>query len=181
MSVGKRIESFRKKKELTIEALAQAAGVKAPVLQAIENEEVVPAIGVMVKLARALGQRLGSFMDDQFREDPLIVHKTDRDSCRQTVGSSDNPYEYYSLGKGKPDRHTEPFYVVIPPGDIPLSSHEGEEFIFVQKGKLELHCGKSVEVLGEGDSAYYNSLLPHSLKAAGNQSAEIVAIVFTPF
>ena len=66
MSVGKRIESFRQRKDLSIEALAEAAGIKTQVLQAIESGDVYPAIGVLIKLARALGLRLGSFMDDQF-------------------------------------------------------------------------------------------------------------------
>lgn len=179
MSVGKRIESFRKQKELSIKALSEASGVKVPVLEAIEKEEVVPAIGVMVRLARALGQRLGSFMDDQFQEDPLIVRESDR-KTRPGMGSSGLPYEYFSLGRGKPDRHIEPFYIVISTNEIETSTHEGEEFIYVLSGQLELHCGKSVNILNPGDSAYYNSLLPHALRAVGTEPAEIIASVFTP-
>lgn len=181
MSVGKRIESFRQRKDLSVEALAEAAGIKTQVLQAIENDDVYPAIGVLIKLARALGLRLGSFMDDQFKEDPLVVLKAKRIGRRQNIGSNANPYEYYSLGQGKPDRHMEPFYVVVGPNEMPLSSHEGEEFIYVVQGSLELRCGNKVQVLEPGDSVYYNSLLPHSLRAAGSDTAEIVATVFTPF
>ena len=94
MSVGKRIESFRKTKEITIEDLAKRSGVKLQIIQAIENEEVVPSIGVMIKLARALGLRLGSFMDDQFKEDPLIVRKADRAERLQKSASSSDGYEY---------------------------------------------------------------------------------------
>jgi len=75
----------------------------------------------------------------------------------------------------------EPFYVIIGPNEMPLSSHEGEEFIYVIKGMLELRCGNKVQVLEAGDSVYYNSLLPHVLKSVGPDSAEIVATVFTPF
>lgn len=181
MSVGKRIESFRQRKEMSVEELARVAGVKTQVLQAIESGDVYPAIGVLIKLARALGQRLGSFMDDQFKDDPLVVLKAERDCRRQSVGSNANPYEYYSLGQGKPDRHMEPFYVIVGSNEMPLSSHEGEEFIYVIKGRLELRCGNKVQVLEPGDSVYYNSLLPHVLKSIGPDSAEIVATVFTPF
>ncbi|MBO4716089.1 MAG: cupin domain-containing protein [Verrucomicrobia bacterium] len=181
MSVGKRIESFRKKKELTIENLAEKSGVKLQIIQAIENEEVVPSIGTMIKLARALGLRLGSFMDDQFKEDPLIVRKADRAERLQKSASSSDGYEYYSLGEGKPDRHTEPFYVVIDSKENHTSSHEGEEFIYVVSGQLELTCGKTVEILNPGDTAYYDSLVPHSLRSAGTAPAEIVAVVMTPF
>ena len=173
MSVGKRIESFRKTKEITIEDLAKRSGVKLQIVQAIENEEVVPSIGVMIKL--------GSFMDDQFKEDPLIVRKADRAERLQKSASSSDGYEYYSLGEGKPDRHTEPFYVVIDSKENHTSSHEGEEFIYVVSGQLELTCGNTVEILNPGDTAYYDSLVPHSLRAAGTAPAEIVAVVMTPF
>ncbi len=166
---------------MSVEELARVAGVKTQVLQAIESGDVYPAIGVLIKLARALGQRLGSFMDDQFKDDPLVVLKAERDCRRQSVGSNANPYEYYSLGQGKPDRHMEPFYVIVGSNEMPLSSHEGEEFIYVIKGRLELRCGNKVQVLEPGDSVYYNSLLPHVLKSVGPDSAEIVATVFTPF
>lgn len=166
---------------MSVEELARVAGVKTQVLQAIESGDVYPAIGVLIKLARALGQRLGSFMDDQFKDDPLVVLKAERDCRRQSVGSNANPYEYYSLGQGKPDRHMEPFYVIVGSNEMPLSSHEGEEFIYVIKGRLELRCGNKVQVLEPGDSVYYNSLLPHVLKSIGPDSAEIVATVFTPF
>lgn len=181
MSVGKRIESFRQRKEMSVDELAKLTGVKTQILEAIERGEVFPAIGVLIKLARALGQRLGSFMDDQFKEDPLVVLKKDRDCRRQKIASNANPYEYYSLGQGKPDRHLEPFYVIIGSDEMPLSSHEGEEFIHVIKGRLELRCGNKVQVLEAGDSVYYNSLLPHALRSVGPDSAEIVASVFTPF
>ena len=71
--------------------------------------------------------------------------------------------------------------MVIDSKENHTSSHEGEEFIYVVSGQLELTCGKTVEILNPGDTAYYDSLVPHSLRAAGTAPAEIVAVVMTPF
>ena len=121
-------------------------------LQAIETEQVYPALGVLVKLARALGQRLGTFMDDQFREDPLIVRKDERkQEMAQHKGETPGPYRYFPLGRGKTDRHMEPFFIEIDPHqEQATSSHEGEEFIVVVSGEVELLYGKKTFQLHAG-------------------------------
>ena len=66
-----------------------------------------------MKLSRALGQRLGTFMDDQFIEDPLIVRggRAEGRDRRAAAGAGPDHAHYYALGKGKTDRHMDPFYI----------------------------------------------------------------------
>jgi len=165
------------------EQLAKAAGLDLALVQAIESEQVYPMLGVLIKLSRALGQRLGTFMDDQFREDPLIARKEERLEARaQHKGEALDLYHYYPLARGKTDRHMEPFYVEIAsdPGKTP-SSHEGEEFIIVLSGEVELLYGKKSYTLTPGDSMYYNSIVPHYVGAVGEGKAEVYAVMFMPF
>ena len=181
--LGKRIKTFRERLEMSQEDIAKAAGIDLALLKGIEDEQVYPALGVLVKLARALGQRLGTFMDDQFREDPLIVRK---DARKQGVahhkGEAPGPYRYFPLGRGKTDRHMDPFFIQIDPHqDETLSSHEGEEFIIVVSGEVELVYGKQTFRLQAGDTMYYNSIVPHFVGAAGDAPAEIYGVVFMPF
>ncbi len=178
-----RIKTFRERLELSQAELARAAGLDVSLVQGIEDEQVYPALGVLVKLSRALGQRLGTFMDDQFRADPLVVRKDDRkEELAPHKGDVPAPYRYFPLGRGKTDRHMEPFFIRIDPHqeDAP-SSHEGEEFIIVISGTVLLRYGQRTETLAPGDSTYYNSIMPHSVSAAGDVPAEIYAVVFQPF
>jgi len=181
--LSKRIAMFRERLEMSPEELAKAAGLDVALVRAIESEQVYPAIGVQIKLARALGQRLGTFMDDQFREDPLIVRMEDRTrEMAQHKGASPEAYAYYPLGRGKTDRHMEPLFVEIyPHTEKTPSSHEGEEFIVVLSGEVELVYGRQTFQLKPGDSMYYNSIVPHFVGAVGNQKAEIYGVVFMPF
>ena len=71
--VGKRVKMFREKLKMTLADLAEKSGVSVAVIASIEEGEVLPALGVLTKLSRALGQRLGTFMDDQFKPDPIIT------------------------------------------------------------------------------------------------------------
>lgn len=181
--LGRRIKMYRKRLEMSPTDLAKATGLNVTLLQAIEEEQVYPALGILVKLSRALGQRLGTFMDDQFREDPLVVRKSDRKAqMAHHKGETPAPYSYFPLGSGKTDRHMEPFFIEIDPHqEKETSSHEGEEFIVVVSGEVELIYGKQNFLLQPGDSMYYNSIVPHFVGAANGQKAEIYATVFMPF
>jgi transcriptional regulator with XRE-family HTH domain len=181
--LGARIRTYRERLELSPDDLGKATGLDASLIRAIEDGQVYPVLGVLVKLARALGQRLGTFMDDQFREDPLIVRADARAAeVAAHKGEIVAPYRYFPLGRGKTDRHMEPFFIEIDPHqDRTLSSHEGEEFIVVVSGEVALAYGHKSYTLKAGDSMYYNSIVPHNVAAAGDATASIYAVVFMPF
>jgi len=181
--VGERIQTYRERLQMTVEALAASSGVSAGVIVAIEAGEVYPALGVLVRLSRALGQRLGTFMDDQYAPDPVIIHADARAGERTShKACASGGFNYFPLGRGKTDRHMEPFYIEIAAdADASFSSHEGEEFIVVVSGEIELVYGGVPHVLKPGDSAYYNSVVQHLVKASGGRSATIYAAVFMPF
>lgn len=181
--LGTRIRTYRERLGLTPEDLAKNAGLDLVLLKNIEDNKSYPAIGVLVKLSRALGQRLGTFMDDQFIEDPLIVRADARkEETMGPRGAGPDHAHYFALGKGKTDRHMDPFYIEFNgAGEKPLSSHEGEEFIIVLTGKIELIYGKQTFTLGPGDSMYYNSVVPHHVGSATDGPASIYASVYTPF
>lgn len=182
MKVGERIRTYRERLQMSVEALAEASGVSADVIATIEAGQAYPALGILVKLSRALGQRLGTFMDDQFRPDPVIVRSPER-ACEKAchkAGATEG-LRYAPLGRGKPDRHMEPFLIELAAGAIPpVSSHEGEEFLFVLSGEALLVYGNEAHVLKAGDSVYYNSLVPHAVRSYDNTAATLVATVFMP-
>ena len=181
--LGERIRTYRERLGMTIETLGQQSGVDAGVIAAIESGDVYPVLGVALKLSRALGQRLGTFMDDQYSPDPIIMRASERaaDRISHRAGGASG-FEYFPLSSGKTDRHIEPFYIEITgSANTQLSSHEGEELIIVIMGEVELIYGGEKYLLQPGDSAHYNSVVPHIVKAVADSHASIYGIVFTPF
>jgi len=181
--LGERMRGYRERLGMTVDVLAQQSCVDAGVINAIESGDVYPVLGVLLKLSRALGQRLGTFMDDQYHPDPIITRAGERaaDRISHRAGGVGG-FEYFPLSNGKTDRHMEPFYIEIAADSKPqLSSHEGEELIIVITGEVELVYGGENHLLRAGDSAHYNSVVPHIVKSAGDCSAGIYGIVFTPF
>jgi transcriptional regulator with XRE-family HTH domain len=183
--VGPRITKYMAQNEITIEALAERTGLSVPLLESIRDDEACPSLGPLVKIARALGVRLGTFLDDQEGDDPLIVRRRERAGTLSTLRAKDRPVEnrFYALGRGKTDRHMEPFFVELQPTDgqdRALSSHEGEEFVVVVEGRVEVVYGQATHTLEAGDSIYYNSIVPHHVGCAGETPAAIYAVLYIP-
>ena len=181
-SVGNRIRTYREKLDMSVYDLSQKSGIDEKIINSIEKGEVLPALGVLTKLSRALGQRLGTFMDDQFKPDPIITRAADIEAAKVAdEGMNELGYASHSLALGKPDRHMDPFRIEFAANGVDeLSSHEGEELIICLAGEIELTYGNEKSVLKPGDTAYYNCVVKHGLKALNGQPASIYGIVFMP-
>lgn len=183
--VGQRVRSFMERKQMSIDDLSGKTGLEVGFIKAVIEENVYPSLGPLLKIARALGVRLGTFLDDQLSDDPLITRKPERKSELSMLRGKDKPValKFYALGKGKSDRNMEPFYVELFPESAQeksLSSHEGEEFIVVQKGQIQVIYGTETYHLNVGDSIYYNSIVPHYVSAMNDTSAAIYAVLHIP-
>ena len=181
--VGEKIKSLRESQSISIEQLAERSGLAVEQIERIENNIDLPSL---IKIARVLGVRLGTFLDDQDETGPAICRKTE---SKDTISFSNNAIqsrkhmEYHSLSKSKADRHMEPFIIDVAAtedSDFVLSSHEGEEFIMVMEGIMEISYGKNTYLLEEGDSIYYDSIVPHHVHAYEGKAAKILAVIYTP-
>jgi len=187
--VGLKIKGIRETKNLSVEEIAERSGLSVEQINSIENDQNLPSLGPLIKIARALGVRLGTFMDDNDSLGPIVCRAADRErdsSISFSNGATDarKHMEYHPLAQQKAGRHMEPFIIDINPTeslDYKLSAHEGEEFIYVMEGEIELEYGKEKYTLMQGDSIYYDSIVKHHLHGALGKSAKILALVYIPF
>ena len=187
--VGAKIKGLRETKNLSIDVIAERSGLTVEQIESIENDVNLPSLGPLIKIARALGVRLGTFMDDNDALGPIVCRAEDREkdsSISFSNGATDarKHMEYHPLAKQKAGRHMEPFVIDINPEENPnfqLSDHEGEEFIYVMQGEVEIVYGKETYTLKEGDSIFYDSIVKHHVHGAPGKSAKILAVVYIPF
>jgi transcriptional regulator with XRE-family HTH domain len=187
--VGSKIKSIRETNNLSIEEIAERSGLNTDQIIAIENNETLPSLGPLIKIARALGVRLGTFMDDNDAIGPVVCRAKEREeetSISFSNGTVDarKHMEYHPMAKQKAGRHMEPFIVDIQPSEekeFTSSAHEGEEFIYVMQGEIEIDYGKEKYLLKEGDSIYYDSIVKHHIHGAEGKAAKIMAVVYIPF
>ncbi len=186
--LGDRIRVYRERQELSREELSRRTGLSEDFLTALEEEDVTPSLGPLLKISRALGQRLGTFMDDAVDGDMCMVCRADLgddDAVLRKARGKRASFRYHALGATKTDRHMEPFFIEIYPdeengGQKPLSSHEGEEFIVVVSGELDVQIGPEAYMLGPGDSIYFNSVVPHYVGCGNVEKTEIYAVLYIP-
>ncbi len=185
--LGETIRHIREGNGMSVEALAEKCQISTSMLEHIETGQLLPSLAPLMKIARALGVRLGTFLDDKAHMGPVVVRGGRAESVVRFSGSGPEnvgELDFYSLASQKKDRHMEPFLVVVHAGTRKapiLSSHEGEEFLYVLQGALEVVYGRDIHVLHAGDSIYYDSIVPHEVRAAGNEDAHILAVVYAPF
>jgi len=186
-TVGEKIKQIREMKKVSVEELASRSGMELAMIQKIEQEKNIPSLAPLVKIARALGVRLGTFLDDSDNFGPVVVRSGEYQKGARFTSQSSEAREhlnFFSLAFDKAGRNMEPFIVDIEPGqksDYMLSSHEGEEFIYVLEGEIEINYGKEIYRLAKGDSIYLDSIVLHNVHAGNNQSAKILAVVYAPF
>ncbi|MBQ9910639.1 MAG: AMP-binding protein [Lachnospiraceae bacterium] len=93
---------------------------------------------------------------------------------------------YFNLAAAFQNRIAEPLYVrsayheEATRRDIELTTHAGQEVDIVISGHLMVQVGHHKEVLGPGDSIYYDSGTPHGMIAVDGTDCEFYAIVLNP-
>ncbi|WP_048043793.1 helix-turn-helix domain-containing protein, partial [Methanosarcina mazei] len=71
--VGSKIRQLREARDMTVEELAEASQSSSELIQQLENGALVPSLTPLLKIARALGVRLGTFLDDMPQSGPVLV------------------------------------------------------------------------------------------------------------
>ena len=185
--VGSKIKSIRESKNITVEQVAERSGLTTDQIERIEANTYLPSLAPLIKISRVLGVRLGTFLDDNDQFGPAICRKDSQPegiSFSSDMANSHNNLYFFSLAQSKAGRHMEPFLIDIDSAskdEYQLSHHEGEEFIYVLEGVIEVTYGKEKYVINTGESIYYDSIVNHNVHAANESKAKILAVVYTPY
>jgi len=186
--LGKKILTLREAHHLTQQDLADRCSCDVSVIEGLEAGDLPASLAPLIKITRALGVRLGTLMDDDEDLGPVFIsgeqmEEVTRLKSLETTSGGD--LSYFSLAAGRPSRHMDPFVITITPSgetDHELVGHEGEEWLYGLEGEVEIAYGKNdnIYVLHPGESIYYDSIVPHQVRAHNQQGAKFLAVVYTP-
>ncbi len=183
VQVGDHIRAFREKSGVSLQQLAERTGFSSALLSQIENRMTSPPLGTLVKIANALGTSVSTFIGGKEEREFSILRKEERTTVSR-VGLKEggqSAYVYEALGAGKAGRKMEPFLVRLKPlldRNVAKNTHEGEEFLYVLSGKVEVFLDRYSDVLSEGDCIYYNSTIPHHVHSTEEKEALILAVIY---
>ena len=172
--VGKKIKQERIRKKMSLDYVANETGISIDDLKMIEAGKKMPPVGTLLQIARALRIDSGFFLKEQ--ESSLK-----RRIKAYTKRTED--YAYTTLTPGAENKYLKAFKVEIEAGRDHKGvgyQHEGEEFVYVLKGKIELTVGDHVNILGAEESLHFNSGIRHKLKNISDEKAELLVVIYGP-
>ena len=180
--MGMRVKKARESRGLSIFDIYLRTDIDVDLLSQIEEGMVVPPLGTVIKLAKALDLKMGYFISGEAEKAYTIVRRDDRERTSRFDSEKEkhHGYGYESLAPHKTDRHMEPFLVTLKPSETAeeRSTHDGQEFIFVLHGEMEVRLGEEIHILESGDSIYYDSTVPHLVKCHGKETTKILAVLY---
>jgi quercetin dioxygenase-like cupin family protein len=172
--VGKKIKTARTKKKYTLDRVANETGFSIDYLKEIEAGKAMPPVGALLQIARALEIDSASLL----REPESKLESRIKAHTRRTEN-----YAYTTLTPGAENKHLKAFRVTIEAQQnhkMVDYHHEGEEFVYVLKGKLEVTVGEHVNTMEEGESLHFNSGIRHKLKSISDEQTELLVVIYTP-
>ena len=184
IGVGLKVRQLRESRSLSRDQLAERSALPLQLIEQIETGGLIPGLAPLLKIARALGVRLGTFLDGEEQTGPVITRNDRLAKAPRFAGGTRTDragMDFHALAPGKTGRHMEPFIVdAHPDADVHLSTHEGEELLYILEGRIEVLYGKESYTLEAGDSIYYDSVVPHQVRAV-EAPAKLLAVVYAPF
>ncbi len=178
--VGNRIKALRREKGLSLEELSKMTGFEVGFLSKIEQVEVQPQLGTVIKLSKALDSAFGRLVSGVGNRFYSITRRDEQKIVSRSTShkGQKKAYTYKSLAPEVKGRHMEALIVQLEAvADSEDSVHDGEEFVYVIDGVVSLKIGEDRFELEPGDSAYYLSTTPHIITAKGGV-ATILAVLY---
>lgn len=172
--VGEKIKKTRQKKKITLDQVANDTGCSIDYLKEIESGKVIPPVGTLLQISRALEIDSGLLL----KEEASTVEKRVKAYKKRTQN-----YAYTTLTPGAEHKHLKSFRVTVDPMKDHKGvgyQHEGEEFVYVLAGNVEITVGEHVNRLKKGQSLHFNSGVRHKLRNVGKKEAELLVVIYTP-
>ena len=179
-AVGSKLQEIRKAQQLSLDELSKRAGVSKSMLSEVERNQANPTVGVLWRLASALGISLPDLLaggpGDKAAPAVLLVPG----HTIPVTSSVDGKCTLRILGPIALAGKVEWYELSVLPGGLLASEpHEAgaKEHLSVQSGTLTVQAADSSKVLKAGDSARYPVDVPHTIRNPGKTVARAVLVV----
>lgn len=175
-SFGAKMKQLRELRKISYEQLANKTGFSQRYLKEIEEGMAIPPVSAVIQIAKALAIDAGSFLSAEEQEASVKRRK-------ESFYKRTQAYSYKTLTPDAETKHMKAFLVTIDPKQdhrMVDYKHDGEEFLYVLKGHVEVMVGESQNLLKKGGTLHFNSGIAHKLRNVSNEEAKLLVVIFTP-
>ena len=174
-SFGAKMEQLRLSRKISLEELANLTGLSHRYLREIEQGIANPSVSVVIQIAKALAIDSGSFLS--------AGDEASEKRRRESFFKRTQAYSYKTLTPDAEKKHMKAFLVTIDPKEdhkMVEYRHEGEEFVYVIKGEVEVIVGENQHLLKREETLHFDSGVAHKLRNLTEEEAKLLVVIYTP-
>jgi quercetin dioxygenase-like cupin family protein len=175
-SFGAKMKQLRQTRQVSLETLTSKTGYAQRYLKEIEEGTIIPPVSAVIQIAKALSIDSGSFLSAEEQE------KSEK-KRRESFLKRTQAYAYKTLTPDAQTRHMKAFLVTIDPHQdhkMVEYRHEGEEFVYVLKGDVEVIVGQNTHQVKKDETVHFDSGQTHKLRNLGGEEAQLLVVIYTP-
>jgi transcriptional regulator with XRE-family HTH domain len=177
--IGTNLKALRLESGLSQKGLAEATQLSPTLLSRIENGLLRPSIATLERISQSLKVDIGYFFRDEEKRQYCISQRERRKNVPSQRG-----YGVETLITEMENRFMDPAIVTLRGKEeeekVEFATHEGQEFMYVLEGKVEVILGSKRFVLKQGDAAYWNGSLPHKGVSLSKKPARTLNVHLVP-
>jgi electron transfer flavoprotein alpha subunit len=177
--IGANLKTLRVESGLSQKTLAQSTQLSPTLISRIESGLVRPSIATLELLAQSLKVDIGYFFRDEEKRHFCISLREKRKNIASKRG-----YGIEGLIEGMENHFMDPAIVTLrgkkEEDKVELATHEGQEFMYVLEGEVEVVLGSKRFTLKQGDAAYWNGNVPHKGISLSNKPARTLNVHLIP-
>ncbi len=179
--ISNKIKGIRKEKGITIQEVADKAGVSKGLISQIENNRTIPSLLVLINIINALNVDLNEFFKDfnsELDSGPIVVRK--KDSYSPFEKESAIGFHYKRIFTSAMDSATMDIVLLelLPDAQRPMVETEAYEYKYIISGHVEYIFNDQTIRLEEGDSIFFNGRLSHTPRNIGKEKAVMLIVYF---
>lgn len=179
--ISNKIKEIRKEKGITIQEVADRAGVSKGLISQIENNRTIPSLLVLINIINALNIDLNEFFKDfnsELDSSPVVVRK--KDTYSPFEKESAIGFHYKRIFTSAMDSSTMDIVLLelLPDAQRPMVETEAYEYKYIISGQVEYIFNDQKISLEEGDSIFFNGRLSHTPRNVGSEKAVMLIVYF---
>lgn len=173
-----KLKDIRKDKNITLQELAEAAGVTKGMLSQVENNRTIPSLTVFLSIIKSMHIDINDFFTDfNTPQNSKVIFKKAAQyqpfEKENTVG-----FHYERIMSSTIDAYHVDFVLLtlMPNAQRASVQTDAYEFKYILKGKVEYTIGEEVFLMEAGDSIFFDATEPHNPKNVGDTEAQLLVL-----
>jgi len=181
VQISNKLKSIRKEKNLTLQDIADRAGVTKGLISQIENSRSIPSLLVLIQIVKALEVGLDDFFNDLSfygKEGKILIQrKSDYQKFEKEPASG---YEYFRIFTKKVNQCTIDIVLLeIQPGSVrDFVQTDAFEYKYIISGSVRYVFRDQEIELNEGDSMLFDGMLEHNPINSGQTPVKMLVVYF---